>query len=757
VTVGDYPREGSQVESTSFDVRHLAQMLWRGKWTIAGVFAVFVGASVLVTLSMPKVYDSEVTIEYDPNPPRPLGGEVEEVTSTSTLNMTEWYQTQNTIIASRAVALKVVERLALHRDPAFMDVKPELRATWKGADKEVAAEQLMSQLTVKQDRNTRITRIVMRDHDPDRAAVLANAVADAYMDWIMEERLGSTVRAVEWLSGQLDDASKKLNNSEHVLYDFRREKNVLSLSLADQHTAVTGTIASFNSELTEITKKRIQLEAKLRQLEEAAADATTTRAGLISENDAIVKMRAEYLQAVSQLESNATVYGANHPMMRQLRSTVESLAKALREEVDGMVAAARSELREVKDIEAGLRQAMLEAQKVGLDVSLNEIDYNRLERERANNERLHSVLLQRTTETSLTRLLRVSPVRLVDRALAARDPVRPNPALNVGLGALLGLLAGFGVVFVRMRMDRSVSSPEEMEALGTTVLGLMPSIFGGTGTPYGGAYSGKRRKRRQNENAVEGVGKDLVVHTHPQSAVAECCRTIRTNLAFMSTETPLKSLVVTSPGPSEGKSTLAISLAITMANSGRRVVLVDTDLRRPRIHKALGIRGHMGVTSLLAGEATLAECLQQTEVPGLTALPSGVIPPNPSELLHTVRFERLLNELYEEFDLVILDSPPIGVVIDAAIIGPRVGGAVVVAKAGRTTRDALAHALRQMRDVGTNVLGCVLNDVDLSKKGGYGGYYYYHGGYYQSSGDDDGEGGGNSNPSSAPAASSSAS
>jgi succinoglycan biosynthesis transport protein ExoP len=756
VTAGEHAPERANADVNSqVDMRLILSLLLRHKWSIAGVFVAFVAASVLITLSMTKIYEAEVTIEYDPSPVRPLGGEVEDVANLDASKRGDWYQTQNTIIASRTIALRVVERLALHRDPSFMNVPADQRARWQGVDKEQAAKHLMAHVSVKQDRGTAITRISVQDRDPNRAALLANAVADAYMSWVMEVRVGSTVEAVEWLSGQLDSAAKKLSSSEHALYDFRRDKDVLSLSLAEQHTAAAGTINSFGSELTEITKRRVQLEARLRQLEEAARDPNTARAGLISDNDAVIGMRSKYLETLSQMESQGTLYGPNHPVMLQLRSQVDSLAKAMREEIDGTLIAARSALQEVRDIESGIRQAMREAQKVGLEVSLNEIDYNRLERERANNERLHGVLLQRTTETSLTRLLRVSPVRLVDRALKPNAPVRPNPLINVGLGALLGLISGIGLVFVRMRMDRSVSSPEEIEALGTTVLGLVPTIFGEAGTPYGGAYYGRRRnKRRQNEAALEGAAKDLVVHTHPHSAVAECCRTIRTNLAFMSTDTPLKSLAVTSPGPSEGKSTLAISLAITVANSGRRVVLVDTDLRRPRVHRAFGLRGQMGVTTLLAGEATLAECLQQTEVHGLTFLASGVIPPNPSELLHTARFERLLGELSAEFDLVIFDSPPVGVVIDAAIIGPRVGGVIVVAKAERTSRDAVAHALRQLRDVGTNVLGCVLNNVDLSKKSGYGGYYYYHGGYYYTSSDDEGGGtGGNSNAPNASAAS----
>jgi len=207
--------------------------------------------------------------------------------------------------------------------------------------------------------------------------------------------------------------------------------------------------------------------------------------------------------------------------------------------------------------------------------------------------------------------------------------------------------------------------------------------------------------------------------------------------------------VVTSPGPAEGKSTLAISLAITFAQSGRRTLLADTDLRRPRLHRAFRISPVGGVTSVLAGEQQLTDVLHETPITDLTLLPCGPIPPNPSELLHSAAFARLLKEAGERFDVVVFDSPPVGMVIDAAIIGPQVDGAIMVAKSKRTTRDALGGALRQMRDVGSNLLGCILNDVDLSQ-GSYGGYYYYRGGYAYEADRGDSDNGGQSGRSPSP-------
>lgn len=732
--------------ANALDVRALLRLLLRQKWVILGVFSAVVTGTVFVTLSLPKVYESVATLEYDPTPARPLGSEVEDVAipAGNFFAGKEWYHTQNAIIASRTIALRVVDRLALHRDPEFMGVPEDERAKWTGADKEQAARAVMASLRVRQERDTRVSRIEVRSSNAERAALLANAVADAYMDWMMEERLGSTVRAVEWLSGQLDDVSRRLDTSEHALHDFRKRNNVLSVSLADQQNGIAHTINSFGHALTEATTKRIQVEARLRQLEGALRDdPLQTHSTLAAENPAIADLRKRYYQTISDRDALAVRYGPNHPEMQRVQGEIDALIVAARNEISGLLESLRGELREAQDIEQGLRTAKQQAQNIGLDLNLHEIDYNRLERERANNEKVHTLLLQRTTETNLTRLLKVSPVRLVDRAVVPTGPVRPQPLVNVIVGCLVGLLAGLGVAVLRTRMDRRITLTEDVLALGTTLLGVVPSITNEKGVPYRGVYYGRRRQR-QPRTEVNSATKDLVVHSHPRSSVAEHCRTIRTNLAFMSPDKPLQTLVVTSPGPSEGKSTLAISLAITFAQSGRRTLLADTDLRRPRLQRAFQLPSMNGITTVLAGEQELGNAIQETVVNGLYLLPSGPIPPNPSELLHSAAFARLLAEMRDRFDVVVLDSPPVGVVIDAAIIGPQVDGSLIVAKSARTTREALTHALRQMRDVGSNVLGCILNDIDLSRLGEYGGYYYYRGGYntYQadSGGDSSGDG-----------------
>ncbi len=269
-------------------------------------------------------------------------------------------------------------------------------------------------------------------------------------------------------------------------------------------------------------------------------------------------------------------------------------------------------------------------------------------------------------------MLHVSNIRVLDRARVSAVPVRPNVRKNLALAIFFGLVGGIALAFATEYFDSSIASQEPFEQrLGLAFLGIIPSI----------------------DANKDGSPQDLVVHTQPKSASAECLRAIRTNLLFMSPEKPLHTILVTSSGPQEGKTTTATSLAITMAGSGKKVLLVDADMRRPRIHRIFGVSSSTGLSSLILGELKLGDVVQATPVSGLYVLPCGPVPPNPSELLHTQVFRKLLGEMAQEYDKVIIDSPPVGVVADAVVTAAHVDGTVVVLKAGRASREVARHAV----------------------------------------------------------------
>lgn len=385
---------------------------------------------------------------------------------------------------------------------------------------------------------------------------------------------------------------------------------------------------------------------------------------------------------------------------------------ALRREVESVLGAFRNEYQDIAATERNLQDLLDRTKLEAFELNKFERDYLELKRTHDNNQRLYELVLKRLKDTSITGMLQASNVRILDRARPSSVPSRPNPVRNVLWALLLGMIGSVGLAFLVESLDRTIMSQQQIEErLGLAFLGIVPRI----------------------ETPKTGGSRDLLVHEQPKSAAAECLRAVRTNLLFMSPEKPLKSILVTSSGPQEGKTTTATALAITMVANGNRVLLVDADMRRPRVHRVFGIEATGGLSSLILGDGTLEGSVKETDIPNLFMLPCGPIPPNPAELLHTAAFRRLINDMAACFDRVVIDSPPVGVVADAAVIGTCVDGVLVVLRAGRTDRDAAQQAVRQLRDVKAPLLGVVLNDLDLEEQryGHYSYSYYYRYGYYE--------------------------
>lgn len=729
------PGPAPALKGDSFDVRTQVLILWAHKWVILAVAVVVAGAVAFWTLRQPRIYEAVCTIEYDPTPPRPLGTKVEDVASPvfSIFSNREFYETQNRIISSRVVAEMVVRRLGLHRDAAFMGVPQAQREGWQGATVEEAAEAVRGRLAIEQIRDTRLVLIKVRDQDPERAQRISNAIADAYIEKTMNDRMSSTVSALEWLGTQVDELQGELHAADEALHHFKQEHDVLSLSMEDRQNLIANEIELLSRSLTETRVHRIELQSRVQQLRAAVdSDPLTAATPALEALSSLQELRTQIRIKQAELESLRTRYGVAHPRMVALQTEIDQLLADLDTEVRTVLRAAEAELREAQGTERGLQAALAQANAQGLELNHWEMEYGHLVRERDSKAAIYDLVLKRSAETDLTRMLRVTHVRVVDRALRPRSSVAPRVTLNLSAGILGGLLLGVVVALLAERSDRRIRNIEDIEGLGLAVLGLVPRIGGNTAT-------GPRRRRQV---AQSSANKDLIAHTQPMSGVAENLRTIRTNLSFMGADGGLRAFVITSAAPREGKSTVVINLAITLAQSGKKVLLVDTDLRRPRVHRAFGLTARRGVTTALVGEASPADVILTTEVPSLDIVTCGPIPPNPSELLHTEAFRHFVEAMRERYDHVIFDSPPLGAVTDAAILAGQLDGVIVVVKSQSTTREALRVTARQLHDVGARVLGAVFNDVDLSHgRYGEGTYYYYRReGYYTSDEDDHGGG-----------------
>jgi succinoglycan biosynthesis transport protein ExoP len=706
------------------DPKYYLRVLIRRRWLIAAVFLMVVGGVSAWTLRQPKVYAAQTSVIIDVAAPKFLDKEVQDVNSDSYSNYwanREYYETQHKVITSRAVAERVVEKLGLQSDAAFLGVEKildeKLRAeTMRKMD---ATGKLQAMIKAEPVKDSRVTMIRVEDGDANRAALLANEVADAYISENLSGKLTITENASKWLEERRDTLEKQSKSSEVALYNFKRQSDVLTNTLESQQSIVAQRLTSISTALTEVQLKIAGLKARVETINAVQKNAgndtrwaealpaamgndfvTTAKKRLSEQNLKCAELRERYLEGM--------------PKLAECVELSKAIEKELQRELNSIVSAAESELKESQAKERNL-QAMLAAAKTdAFDVNKKLIEFDSLKRDADNDQRLYDLVFKRLKDIELSGLLRTSNVRILDAARPTMAPVRPILENNILIAILVGLLGGFGLALLLELLDSSIGSQADIEErLRVSFLGVVPRI---------------QIEGPQPTDKPASASKDLYLFTHPKSTVAEACRAVRTNLLFMSPDKPFKTMLVTSSGPQEGKSTTVISLGIAMAQSGSRILLLDTDMRRPRLHKPFGVPNDTGVSSLVVSDSKLEDAVKTTEIPNLFVLPCGPIPPNPAELLHTRAFHDLIKRLSQQYDKIILDSPPIGAVADAVVLATQVDGVLMVLKAGATHRETARRAIRSLNDVKARVFGAILNDIDASKAK-YGDYYGYGYGY----------------------------
>jgi capsular exopolysaccharide synthesis family protein len=725
----------------AFDIWAYLQVLRKRKWHALFFLAAVVGLVTFYTLRQPKVYRATATVQIDPQAPRVLGEKVEAVTEMGTgsyWSNQEYYETQYHIIRSFEVASRVVALHSLGANRTFLGI-PEDLEVFQPIPDALATEMLRGMIAIDPVKDSRLVQISVDHTDQALAQLLSNAVADAYVEYNRDVALESTVNARDWLIKQAETWAKTLRDAEQRAVDFRKINNLLSVNLEDQRNQVANEMDWVAQRLSETRSHRLQLEAKRAEIEDQINKRGVTSVSIaeVLSSPVLQTMKARLFEKNLEREALAEIAAENWPEMRQRDAELETIRTGIRQEVQTILRAIDADFTETSAYEQQLVARVAELQEQAIALGGKELQYTQLMREKENAERIYQLINNRSEDTTLsTELSQINNVRVLDPALKPVVPIRPRVKLNLALAIVIGLLGGIGLAFLLEALDTSVKTQEDVEkGLGLAFLGIIPTFAGET--------SSRRRRRRHRKHRApalhEGKHPDLFCHDNPKSSAAECCRSIRTNILFMSPDRPPRRLLVTSASPQEGKTTVAISLAITMAQSGSRVLIVDSDMRRPRVHTAFGLENEDGLSTAILGMRKVEELVRPTPVPGLDILTCGPIPPNPAELIHTERFKEVVAQLERLYDRVVFDSPPIIAVTDPVILSRHVDGVVIVVKSMVTNRRAAKFAVKQMRDVGGNLLGAVLNDLDLeNREYGYYHYYYYRKyGYYYGAREDD--------------------
>jgi succinoglycan biosynthesis transport protein ExoP len=707
--------EGGTFEAIGWALRAVLK-----HWAIIlAIVLLATGGSLAYSKSVPKVYEASTLLEFDPDVIKPLGNKTDPMVGWSALwDTKEYYETQYRIIQSDRVLSAVVRNLGLQNDPDFLGYKPT-----SPAPMEVAVASLRGRLTVEPAKGSRLVYLKIQDTRPAQARRLSEAVARAYVDHNLEKMVSATGDTVVWLAGQLDHFRRELEQTEDSLHEFKKQNDLPSTNLEDLSKMIRLEMQEYDGALTRTRLRRQELAARHNELSKVSTEnPDQIPASELLSNTFLGNLRKQYQEAARErAELIAGGKGENHPDVKRADEKLTLAKKSLINEIrtiQGAVARDLAIIQQQEVGEAGLYEA---SRKKAVELNLKELEFHRLDRLRAQNEKLYAVLLEQHKEADLRRMMNTNNIRLIDTPIEPKAPISPRVATNVGIGFLTGLLLGIVLALLREALDNTLKTPEDLEKrLNVTFLGLLPEIADED-------IDGKRIKGRKRSRRLKTeLPPELLVHERPASGIAEAARSLRTNLMFMNPDKPYRRILVTSAAPSEGKTTVAVSTAISLAQGGQRVCIIDCDLRRPRLHRIFGRAGDIGLMNVILGEATIEEVAKPTVVPNLFCIPCGPIPPNSADVVASEKFKHLLDELSERFDRLVLDSPPVVAVTDSAILSTLVDGVVLVVRAFKTTFGLSRSGLRTLRDVDAPIAGAVLNAVNLDRHEYYYQRYYYY-------------------------------
>ena len=627
----------------------------------------------------------------------------------------DYAQTQRSVILSREVIQRAKDKLGL--------APQEFGEKYSG-------------LAVQPIWETAILTISVNGLEPAFCANYANAIADAYVEYKSEERSGSSQNTVVNLSQQANGLAEKIAGMEGDLLSFVRENSVVGIR--ERGNVAANLLAQLSKQSAEYRTQRMLLEAQQPLLAQASDEVVlaTLDYGLPSPVSAgspaaakegempeegveslidhgvvappqwdVLKRETAILEA--QLVSYRKKYKDEHPLIQETIQKLQQNEDAVKVEIQFALKQYYSQLEALSIKEKAARRVESEWEEQALEIDRKQKEYDGLQRNLTRLQGLYDLIFNRLQEVDISAGIQMESVRILERATTPGGPLKPRNLQSLFLAALIGLALGIGLIFTLEFMDDSIRYPEEaLLSLGIPCLGLVPTAHW----------------KQENDTSYWIGSVDL------SSGFAEAYRNIRSALLLSPSGRPFKVLAVTSAVPKEGKTTTSANLATSFAQTGHRVLLVDVDLHRGGLHRVFGLQAGRGLTEILTGHSTLEQVVQHTSVAGLDLVGTGAFPDNPAELVLRREMKEFLAEVSQKYDLVVLDSPPVLVVSESTVIASQADATLLVVWSGRTSRKLVHVAVRQLLSRGANLLGCVLNNLDLTRMGSYGASSYYH--YY---------------------------
>lgn len=734
------PPDRPGADDDEIDLLAYWHMLVRRRWLILGIVAAVLAIALVRTLLTPPTYRATAVLEITNE-----GMQVMQVQGITPLRGgydPDFNQTQYELLKSHDLAQRVAENLGLADSDIFKRLQPpswfqRLRALWAPESKAVSAAMgndadedpassdssaagapitvtasgpdsaqarlqratglIQGGLVIDPIRNSHLVRIHYDSMLPRFAAEVANAVADGFIASSMDRRVGASSYASKYLKDQLAQLRSRLEDSEKDLVSFAKKEKIVTsdkgASLAAQN------LSDLNRSLADAQAKRIQAEARWNEAKSASGAALP--ADML--NDSILReLQKRLAQLQGQYQDQLKIFKPEYPSMLALKSQIDAVNKQIANELHNIRASVKAEYDAAASQEKMLENQLNELRSKALEVDSRSIRYNILKRDVDTNRQLYNALLQRYKEVSMAGGVKPSNISIIDRATVPHGRYAPSLSRNLLMGLLLGAFLGVGTALVLEYLDDTLKTPEDIEHhLHLGVLGIIPKLV-----------------KQQPYQALRD----------PRSAFSESYRSVRTALQFATERGAPKTLLVTSPGPTEGKSTSALTLAQNFAKLGKRVLLIEADLRNPSLGRTLGLNASTGLSSLLAGAASMAQCTLASGEDKLDIILSGPLPPSPTELLAGVKLVSLMTIAEQKYDQVIIDGPPVLGIADAPILSNVARGTLLVVQSAESKIGAAQAAVKRLRGAHASLIGALLTHYD-ARASGYGyryeGYYGY--------------------------------
>jgi capsular exopolysaccharide synthesis family protein len=736
-----------QPERQVVDAKQYLWVILRHKWVIIIAFLVTVSSTFFYLSHVIPMYKASVKILIEEG-----RGELSMLNNLNFLEQEKVAKQLTTyceLLKSRQLLSKVVENLKLQELPEKEDRSKSFLTRLKGLinlnDPTVisegdipenlkirhVAEQLQKSINATPIKDTNIIEVAVSEADPKMAANIANELAKVFITYNLQSLVSDAKSGYDFINEQSQIVSENLHDAEENLKAFKEKEKVVELSEEAKITLdkLSNAEANYNNTITQRKEAEIRLKSVQSELK---TQAETIKSTTISENPMVQQLKGQLYSHEIEMAGLLKTYSETAPEVVQVKTRISQTKERLEQEVGRIVTA---EVSSVNPVHQSLvdRLAQLEADTIvfgviaeaqkgsveqfkrGLDqLPSKELQLARLERDRGVANQTYMMLMQRKEEMRLAQAVQTGNVSVADPAVMPFYPYNMQKMLNLMLGAVLGLFLGIGFAFFLEHLENTIRTPDDVtQYLGLSVLGVIP----------------RDKKAKKSKTPI------IMVSRRAKQSAAEAYRGLRTTL-MAHAGNPLKTITITSAGPQEGKSITTVNLGMALAQAGKNVLLVDADLRRPALHRIFNVERHDGLSTVLAGKSTLDEVVIKALDPNL--LTSGTLPSDTSEVLGSDQMKDLIKQAKEQYDLVLFDAAPALGMADSLVLASETDGTILVVKTGRATRKMLKIMVSQLEEVGANILGVVLNDVNIKRDRYYSDYYYYYYYYYSPYKDEEG-------------------